>query len=248
MTSTQKRRANPHDAAPASVPRARHASVEGASIAENATAPMEGARPRMGVRVVECEVEPGQTAFATEQERQVLARQRSRAPAVALPHITLDWVGEELCFLPEYIDEAIGWQVLMDAFASTNRCFVEGLLKQLLAVTENNSEQELNFLVSIVAGLQPRDEAEALLATNIAVGQAWTMRWALRLNYTSGAIQDEMFVGMYTKLAAHAHGTIRGAQTLPDRRRTEDRGAAYAERVGRGSSDRRQRHPHQGQA
>lgn len=187
MTSTRKRRAKPHGVEPALRP-ARHPSIEGASLADNATATMEVPKPRMGVRVVECEVEPEQSAFATEQERKVLARQRGRAPEVALPHITLDWVGNKLCFTPEYIDEAIGWQVLMDAFASTNRCFVEGLLKQLLAVTENNSEQELNFLVSIVAGLKPRDEAEAILATNIAVGQAWTMRWAFRLNYTTGAI------------------------------------------------------------
>jgi hypothetical protein len=155
----------------------------------------------MGVRVVECEIEPGHAAFATEQERKVLARQRARAPDVAPPRITIEWEGNEPCFVPQHVDEAIGWQVLMDAFATTNRAFVEGLLKQLLAVTENNSEKELNFLVSIVTGLKPRDEAEALLATNIAVGHAWTMRWAFRLNYTSGAIQDEMLVGMFAKLA-----------------------------------------------
>ena len=169
---------------------------------------MEDTKPRKGVRVVECEIEPGTAAFTTEEERKVLARQRARAPDVALPYITVSWGGNELCFVPQHVDEAIGWQVLMDAFASTNRRFVEGLLKQLLAVTENNSEQEFNFLVSIAAGLKPRDEAEALLATNIAVGQAWTMRWAHRFNYTSGAIQDEMLIGMYTKLARTLTGQL----------------------------------------
>ena len=63
------------------------------------------------------------------------------------------------------------------------------------------SEQQLNFLVSLVQSLKPRVEAEAVLAVQIAATHLWTMKWAGRMNYTSNAIQDEMLIGMYAKLA-----------------------------------------------
>ena len=202
MTSTQKRRAKPQAAEPAPLPPMPHAPVQSASIAENATVTMEVPKPRMGVRVVECEVEQRHSVFATEQERKVLARQRARAPEVALPRITLEWDGKEPCFVPQHIDKAIGWQLLMDAFGSTSRTFVEGLLAQLLYLTDKGeSEQQLNFLVSLVQSLKPRVEAEAVLAVQIAATHLWTMKWAGRMNYTSNAIQDEMLIGMYAKLA-----------------------------------------------
>jgi hypothetical protein len=53
----------------------------------------------------------------------------------------------------------------------------------------------------IVANLKPKDEAEALLAAQIAIGQVWTMRMAAKVANARGAIQEEMYVGMYGKTA-----------------------------------------------
>jgi hypothetical protein len=204
VTRTTGRRAKSNGAAPnpgASSPETTVPDASG-SAAPTATASKSPRKRRIGVKDTECNLLSGQTVLATEQERNVLARQQTRAPDVALPPIALKFEGDEPRFVPQYVDEAIGWQVLMDAFATTNRRFVEGLLEQMLYVTDNTiAEKQLNFLVSIVAGLKPRDEGEAILATNISVSQMWTMRLAERLGNTSGAIQDEMFVGMYTKLA-----------------------------------------------
>ena len=50
----------------------------------------------------------------------------------------------------------------------------------------------IGFLVSIVQGLKPRDETEAILATQIAVGQAAAMRSAGRLARETGPAMLEM--------------------------------------------------------
>lgn len=202
--TTGRRRAKSNGAAPnpgASSPETTVPDASG-SAAPTATASKAPRKRRIGVKVTECKLLSGQTVLATEQERKVLARQQTRAPDVALPRIALKFEGNEPRFVPEHDDEAIGWHVLMDAFATTNRRFLEGLLEQMLYVTDHSiAEKQFNFLVSIVAGLKPRDEAEAMLATNIAVGQMWTMRFAERLGNTTGVIQDGMIMGMYTKTA-----------------------------------------------
>jgi hypothetical protein len=132
----------------------------------------------------------------------VLERQRAHVTEAGVPFIHIKMEGNRPCFVPEHADQAIGWRLVMEAFGSANRIFVEGLLAQLLYVTDKpEAEQQLNFLVSLVQSFKPRVEAEAVLAVQIAATHLWTMKWAGRMNYTSNAIQDEMLIGMYAKLA-----------------------------------------------
>jgi len=98
----------------------------------------------------------------------------------------------------------IGWQLVMDVFASANRTFVEGLLRQLYGVTDGRfpgAELDFNFLVSVVQGLKPRDETEAMLATQVAVGQSASLRFAGRLARESRPEMLDLYERIYTKTA-----------------------------------------------
>ena len=137
--------------------------------------------PLKAVRVFQCEPEPGQVAYATPEEQKILERQQARRPEVGLPFIAVEVDLDYARFVPQHPDPVIGWQLVLNVFASANRTFVEGLLRQLYGATDGRfpeAELDFNFLVSVVQNLKPRDETEAMLATQIAVGQSASLQFA----------------------------------------------------------------------
>jgi hypothetical protein len=70
---------------------------------------------------------------------------------------------------------------------TTDLDFLDGILCQLLNVGSRAAkvdERGLNFLLSVVKGVKPRDQVEALLAAQMAAVHAATMTLALRLGCT----------------------------------------------------------------
>jgi hypothetical protein len=160
--------------------------------------------PTKAVRVFRCEPQPGEVAYATPEEQKVLERQQARAPEVGLPFIAVEPEGDYARFVPEHSDALIGWQLVMDVFASANRTFVEGLMRQLYFATDArfpDAELDFNFLVSVVQSLKPRDETEAMLATQIAVAQSTSLRFAGRLARATTPEMLEMYERIYSKIA-----------------------------------------------
>ena len=60
---------------------------------------------------------------------------------------------------------------------------------------------ELNFMLSVVAGINPRDETEALLASQMAAIHNATMVAARRLNHVETITQQDSASTMLNKLA-----------------------------------------------
>jgi hypothetical protein len=77
---------------------------------------------------------------------------------------------------------------LMEALGTTDLDFLDGILCQLLNVGSRVGsragkldERGLNFLLSVIKGVKPRDQVEALLAAQMAAVHAATMTSARRL-------------------------------------------------------------------
>jgi hypothetical protein len=68
--------------------------------------------------------------------------------------------------------------LLMEALGTTDPDFLDGILLQLLNAGSRAGkvdERGLNFLLSVVKGVKPRDQVEALLAAQMAAVHAATM-------------------------------------------------------------------------
>jgi hypothetical protein len=68
------------------------------------------------------------------------------------------------------VDEAR--MLLANALGSSDPCFAQGLVMQLIAACKQDgkvSDCDVNFLLSIVKGVEPRDQLEAMLAAQMAV-------------------------------------------------------------------------------
>ena len=69
----------------------------------------------------------------------------------------------------------------MEALASADWDFLDGILNQLgnaSAHGQDIDERELNFMLSVIKGIEPRDQLEAMLAAQMAAVHVTTMTFA----------------------------------------------------------------------
>ncbi len=114
-----------------------------------------------------------------------LARRRETTPA---PRIKVSEKGGVPQLSPDHPDPALGQALLMKALGTTSADFLDGLLKQLVNAGSQGSEVDvdgLNFMLSVVKGVEPRDEVEAMLAAQMAAVHMATMSFARGLSYVS---------------------------------------------------------------
>ena len=84
--------------------------------------------------------------------------------------------GDEVSLGPDHPDTAFGHLLLMDALGSTRTDFSDGLLVQLANAAAKGrivDERQLNFMLAMVTGIEPRDQLEAMLATPYFVSPKW---------------------------------------------------------------------------
>jgi len=81
----------------------------------------------------------------------------------------------------DHPDEQIGRALVMEALASADWDFLDGILNQLgnaSAHGQDIDERELNFMLSVIKGIEPRDQLEAMLAAQMAAVHVATMTFA----------------------------------------------------------------------
>ena len=94
--------------------------------------------------------------------------------------------------------------LLADVLGTGDHEFACGLLAQFADVARSGkvaTKQELNFLLSIVHGINPKDEMEALLAAQMAAIHNATMVAARRLKHVETIPQQDSASTMLNKLA-----------------------------------------------
>ena len=105
---------------------------------------------------------------------------------------------------PDHPDVAVGSAILMNALGTGSLDFMDGILRQLTNAASPGrepSEAEINFMLSVVDGIEPRDHVEAMLATQMAAVQMATMTFARRLAHVETLPQQDAAERAFNKLA-----------------------------------------------
>ena len=129
----------------------------------------------------------------------------------------------------DHPEPRIGHSLLADALGTADYEFAAGLLTQLADVSRSGkvaTKQELHFILSVVQGINPKDETEALLAAQMAAIHNATMVAARRLSHVETIPQQDSASNMLNKLARTFANSGRGAQEIPLGRRANHQGAA----------------------
>ena len=93
---------------------------------------------------------------------------------------------------------------LLEALGSRDRDFLAGLLTQLSNAASQGREADeagINFMLSMVKGIEPRDQVESMLAAQMAATHNATMTFARRLNHVDNIPQQDSAERAFNKLA-----------------------------------------------
>jgi hypothetical protein len=103
----------------------------------------------------------------------------------------------------DHPDELIGRALLGEAFASADDDFVNGIVSQLASVGgrgQDINERGLNFMLSVIKGIEPRDQLEAMLAAQMAAVHVASMTFAHRLAHVDNIAQQDSAERAFNKL------------------------------------------------
>ncbi|MEO1018334.1 MAG: hypothetical protein AAFY56_11655, partial [Pseudomonadota bacterium] len=84
----------------------------------------------------------------------------------------------------EHECERIGSALFANSLGSVNDNFINGFIKQVIATCRVNGEVDdgdVNFMLSVVQGIEPRDQIEAMLALQMAAIQNATLKMSGQL-------------------------------------------------------------------
>ena len=198
----------------------------------------------------------------TSQEQAVIdagcERRLARPPA---PRVTVQQRNGTSVIGPDHPDVATGIALLMDAVGTSSIDFLSPLLSQLANAAGKGSavdEDGLNFMLSVVKGIEPKDQVEAMLAAQMAAVHVATMTFARRLNHVENIPQQDSAERAFNKLTrtfttqmeALKRYRTGGQQTVRVERVTVNEGGqaivgsvTHAPGRGRGSSEKAETTP-----
>lgn len=130
-----------------------------------------------------------------------VAKARERPPAPALKIETENGVDK---ISIDHPDQALGFSLLMEATGTTDFKFLHGLLGQLVDAGSKDgepNEDDVNFMLAVIKGVEPKDQFEAMLAAQMAVVHTQTMSSACRLANVDTIQQQDSAERAFNKLA-----------------------------------------------
>jgi hypothetical protein len=104
---------------------------------------------------------------------------------------------------PDHPDLATGLFTLMGALGTASPEFMHGLLKQVMNAASQGqevSEADTNFVLSVINGIEPRDEIEAMLGAQMAAVHMASMTFARRLAHVQNIPQQDAAERAFNKL------------------------------------------------
>jgi hypothetical protein len=135
----------------------------------------------------------------TEREQEIAAKQLERRKFIN-PSVKIDPDGQ-LDIVHK--DSRIGFLTLMESCGTANSGFFGSLLTQLANATgkgKDIDEAQLNFALSVIADIKPKDQLEAMLAAQMACVHIASMTFARRMNHTETIPQQDSAEKAYNKL------------------------------------------------
>jgi len=139
-----------------------------------------------------------------EERAAVRAHLDTKKRRVPAPRIKL---GTELGVVQVSTDHPLpllGHTLAMHALGTADGDFFDGLIGQLINVGTQGKkpdERGTNFVMAIVKGIAPKDEVEAMLATQMAAVHLATITFARRLSHVDNIAQQDSAAGAFNKLA-----------------------------------------------
>ncbi len=103
----------------------------------------------------------------------------------------------------DHPNEVVGDVLVKGILASADRHFVQGIVSQLANASRHGQdidEHELNFRLSVIKGIEPRDQLEAMLAAQMAAVHMASMTFAGRLAHVDDIPQQDSAVRAFNKL------------------------------------------------
>jgi hypothetical protein len=104
----------------------------------------------------------------------------------------------------DHASQAVGLALLANTFCTGSAQFATGLLGQLVDVSRTGREpkaSELDYMIATVQSIAPKDEIEALLASQMAAIHNATMSAARRLNQADTTLERDSASNALNKLA-----------------------------------------------
>jgi hypothetical protein len=103
----------------------------------------------------------------------------------------------------DHPEEIVGTLALMQGIGTTDSEFYNGLIGQLINASREKeaSEAGTNFMLSVIKGIEPRDQIEAMLAAQMAAVHMATMTFARRLAHIENIPQQDSASNAFNKLA-----------------------------------------------
>jgi hypothetical protein len=127
-----------------------------------------------------------------------------RKAAETAPRMKVLNDGENPKISPDHPEGVIGHVLLMEALGGVDVDFGNGLIDQLANAGSQGgqiSERGLNFMLSVVKGIHPKDQIEAMLAAQMAAVHMATMTFAQRLQHVENIPQQDSAERAFNKLA-----------------------------------------------
>ena len=103
----------------------------------------------------------------------------------------------------DHPNKLVGRALVMEALASADEDFVNGILIQLANAgghSQDIDEDGLNFMLSVIKGIEPRDQLEAMLAAQMAAVHVASMTFARRLAQVKTVPQQDSAERAFNKL------------------------------------------------
>jgi hypothetical protein len=103
----------------------------------------------------------------------------------------------------DHADQDVGLALLMHAIGTTDLDFQHGLMSQLVALNDDHGEGDYhraNFMLSVIKGLKPRDQLEAMLGAQMAAVHVGAMVLARRLIASENIIHQDSTEGALNRL------------------------------------------------
>ena len=117
-----------------------------------------------------------------------------RARRKRTPHLKVSVKGNVADLSLDHPDQSNGHYILMDALGTSELAFYDEILAQLSKAAtqgEKVDERALNFIASVIKGVEPKDQLETMLAAQMAAVHMLTMNFAHRLNNVATIPQQD---------------------------------------------------------
>ena len=151
--------------------------------------------PALGDGPVQYEPSPEELAAI---DRYAKAR-KARPPRITVP---LSDGRRTISF--DHPQPGVGWVLAMELLGITDDAFFDGIVRQLVNAGSQGpkpDDEGMNFMLSVIRGIEPKDQLEVMLATQMAAVHMAMMTMSRRLAHVETLPQQDSAERAFNKLA-----------------------------------------------